>query len=279
MTNLENLKKIANTIRINALKAIYNAKSGHPGGSLSIAEILSVLYFNNILKYNPENPDWADRDRLIISKGHASPAIYACLGLAGYFNSQDFINNFRKLNSKFQGHIDKERVEGIEFSTGSLGQGLSVATGLALGFKLDNKKNHVFAIISDGELQEGQSWEAIMSASHYKLNNLTVILDSNKIQLCGRIQDIMSLEPLEEKFKSFGFHTETVNGHDISELSQTLEKFKSEKFKQINNKPSILIANTIKGKGVSFMENTASWHGKAPNEQELNLALKELENI
>ncbi len=271
MQNKE-IAEMARQIRIDALTAITKAKSGHPGGSLSVIDILAVLYFG-IIKHNPKNPKDSERDIVVLSKGHASPAMYATLANAGYFERQDFIENFRKIHSKFQGHVDHLKVAGIEVSTGSLGQGLSMANGIALAYKLDKKTNRVFAILSDGELQEGQNWEAIIAAAHYNLGNLIVIIDANKIQLSGRIENIMSLGDLETKFKAFSWDTQIIDGHDISQIKTTLEKAYT---RDINGKPKVIIANTIKGKGVSFMEDTEKWHGSAPSQEDLQKALLEL---
>ena len=268
----EKLHQLAQEIRKNALKAINNANSGHPGGSLSLADILSVLYFD-LLKHDPQNPFWKERDRVVISKGHASPAIYATLGLAGYFDTEEFISTFRKINSKFQGHIDRLKVPGVEVSTGSLGHGLSVANGIALGSRLDNSDSHVYALMSDGELQEGQCWEAAMTAAHYKIGNLTAIVDRNRIQLDGWTEQTMALEPLADKFIAFGWTVETIDGHNLSEIKKAIQKsWQREKL----DKPFVIIANTIKGKGVSFMEDQVKWHGVSPKADELEKALIEL---
>lgn len=268
----EKLHQLAQEIRKNALKAINNANSGHPGGSLSLADILSVLYFD-LLKHDPQNPFSKERDRVVISKGHASPAIYATLGLAGYFDTEEFISTFRKINSKFQGHIDRLKVLGVEVSTGSLGHGLSVANGIALGLRLDNSDSHVYALMSDGELQEGQCWEAAMTAAHYKIGNLTAIVDRNRIQLDGWTEQTMALEPLADKFIAFGWTVEIIDGHNISEIKKAIQKsWQREKL----DKPFVIIANTIKGKGVSFMEDQVKWHGVSPKADELEKALIEL---
>ncbi|HEY9886445.1 MAG TPA: transketolase [Vampirovibrionales bacterium] len=270
--NIKDLQAKASSIRQLALKAITNANSGHPGGSLSLAEILTVLYFS-VLKHDPKNPNWEERDRLIISKGHASPGIYGALATAGYFEAEEFINTFRKINSKFQGHIDRLKVPGVEVSTGSLGHGLSVANGVALGLRLDKKDSRVFAILSDGELQEGQIWEATMAAAHYKLGNLTAIIDRNGIQLDGRTEDTMALNPLKEKFEAFGWTVEELDGHCLETLNTALLNSKK---RELKAKPHLIIAKTVKGKGISFMEDQVSWHGVAPKPEELEKALAEL---
>ncbi len=266
------LSQKAKEIRKLALRAICQANSGHPGGSLSVADILTVLYFD-LLKHNPQNPNWEDRDRVVISKGHASPAVYASLALAGYFEPQDFVNNFRKINSAFQGHIDRLKVAGIEASTGSLGQGLSMANGMALGLRLNKSSQKVYAILSDGELQEGQCWEAIMAAGHYKLGNLTAIIDRNRIQLDGWTENTMALEPLDKKFEAFGWTVQSIDGHNLKEIRSAIELSWQ---RQSTDKPYVIIANTIKGKGVSFMEDQVRWHGTAPKAEELEKALAEL---
>jgi transketolase len=273
----EKLQKLANTakeIRRLALQAIYHANSGHPGGSLSLADILTVLYFD-LLNHNPQNPNWEKRDHVVISKGHASPGIYAALALAGYFEAEEFIKTFRKINSKFQGHIDRLKVPGIEVSTGSLGQGLSVANGMALGLRLDKSSSRVYAILSDGELQEGQCWEAIMAAAHYKLGNLTALIDRNRIQLDGWTETTMALEPLADKFAAFGWSVQVIDGHNLSEIRDAIQLSWQ---RQITDKPYMIIANTVKGKGVSFMEEQVKWHGVAPKHEELEMALQELKS-
>ncbi|MCH2227694.1 MAG: transketolase [Candidatus Caenarcaniphilales bacterium] len=272
-TNLNLVKEKALEIRINSLKMIHAAKSGHPGGSLSIADLLSSLYFGGHMKYNPQNPQAEDRDILVVSKGHSSPAVYSTLGLAGFFNIEETIN-FRKLGSPFQGHIDSIRVPGVEISTGSLGHGLSNANGFAIAAKLDNNKKKVFAILSDGELQEGQSWEAFMAAAHFKLDNLVAIIDRNRIQLDGWTEETMALDSLEDKLKAFNWNTLVIDGHNPEEIDQALNK--AYELAAANNMPVAIIANTVKGKGVSFMEDQVSWHGVAPKDEDLAKALEEL---
>ncbi|NQY79894.1 MAG: transketolase [Candidatus Caenarcaniphilales bacterium] len=271
--NFETIKEKALQIRINSLKMIHAAKSGHPGGSLSIADILATLYFGDHLKHNPKDPKAEDRDILVVSKGHSSPAVYSALGLAGFFNIEDTIN-FRKLGSPFQGHIDCVRVPGVEMSTGSLGHGLSNANGFAIAAKLDKTKRKVFAVLSDGELQEGQSWEAFMAAAHFQLNNLVVFIDRNRIQLDGFTETTMALNPLEDKLRAFNWNTEVIDGHSVEEINSALEK--AYKAAESSDKPFAIIANTVKGKGVSFMEDQVSWHGVAPKDEDLEKALEEL---
>lgn len=267
--DVNELQKYANLIRQDVIEEVYNAKSGHPGGSLSIAEILSVLYFNQ-MNIDEKNPKAKERDRLVLSKGHTSPALYAALALRGFFDVKE-LQHFRNINSNLQGHPDMNKVPGVDASTGSLGQGLSIANGMALSSKLDKEGVRVYCICGDGEIEEGQIWEAAMTSSHYKLDNLCVIIDNNNLQIDGKVSDVMNIYPIDEKFKSFGFETINVDGHNIQELITAFEQAK-----KVKGKPTVIIANTIKGKGVSFMENEASWHGKAPNEEQYMQAMKEL---
>ncbi len=267
--DVNELQKYANLIRQEVIEEVYNAKSGHPGGSLSIAEILSVLYFNQ-MNIDEKNPKAKERDRLVLSKGHTSPALYAALALRGFFDVKE-LQHFRNINSNLQGHPDMNKVPGVDASTGSLGQGLSIANGMALSSKLDKEGVRVYCICGDGEIEEGQIWEAAMTSAHYKLDNLCVIIDNNNLQIDGKVSDVMNIYPIDEKFKSFGFETINVDGHNIQELITAFEQAK-----KVKGKPTVIIANTIKGKGVSFMENEASWHGKAPNEEQYMQAMKEL---
>ena len=267
--NIEDLKQKAKEIRKDIIEEVYNAKSGHPGGSLSIADIMAVLYFNE-LKIDEKNPRWDDRDRVVLSKGHCSPALYAALAERGFF-SKETLKSFRKIDSNLQGHPDLNKVQGVDMTSGSLGQGLSVANGMAISAKMDNKDYRVYVILGDGEIEEGQVWEAVMSASHYKLDNLCVIVDNNNLQIDGTIEEVMSSYPIDEKFKSFGFNVITIDGHNIDQIKLALWQAK-----QTKNKPTCIIAKTVKGKGVSFMENKAEWHGKAPNEEQYNQAMEEL---
>ena len=270
--DVNELQKYANRIRQGVIKAVYSAKSGHPGGSLSIAEILAVLYFNQ-MNIDEKNPKAKGRDRLVLSKGHTAPALYSALALRGFFD-MDELSNFRNINSNLQGHPDMKNIPGVDASTGSLGQGLSIANGMALGSKQDSEGVRVYCIGGDGEIQEGQIWEAAMTASHYKLDNLCLIIDNNNLQIDGKVNEVMSVYPIDEKFKSFGFETINVDGHNIQELISAFEQAK-----KVKGKPTAIIANTIKGKGVSFMENEASWHGKAPNEEQYKQAMKELGGV
>jgi len=267
--DISELEKTAKEIRKGIIEAVYKAKSGHPGGSLSIADILTVLYFNE-MNIAENNPKWEDRDRFVLSKGHCAPALYSCLAQRGFFH-KDLLSTLRNLNSNLQGHPDMNKVPGVDMTTGSLGQGLSVANGMAISARLDNKNYRVYAILGDGEIEEGQIWEAAMASSKYKLDNLCVIVDKNNLQIDGRTDEVMSSAPLDQKFKSFGFEVISINGNNILEIMQAFAKAKT-----IKNKPTCIIAETVKGKGVSFMENKAEWHGKAPNEEQYNLAMEEL---
>ena len=272
MSKVEELEKKAKTIRKGIIETVYEAKSGHPGGSLSIADILTVLYFNE-LKIDENNPDWEERDRVILSKGHCSPALYSVLANRGFFKVED-LKTFRKIDSYLQGHPDKNKVPGVDMTTGSLGQGLSIANGIALMGKLQNKNYRVYAILGDGEIEEGQIWEAAMTSNKYKLDNLCVIIDNNNLQIDGTIEEVMSSYPIDEKFKSFGFQIINIDGHNIQEIMDAFEVAKN-----VKNKPTCIIAKTIKGKGISFMENRVEWHGKAPTEEQYKIAMKELSNI
>ena len=267
--NIEDLKMKAKEIRKDIIEEVYNAKSGHPGGSLSIADIMAVLYFNE-LRIDEKNPRWEDRDRVVLSKGHCSPALYAALAERGFFDKED-LKSFRKIESNLQGHPDLNKVPGVDMTSGSLGQGLSIANGMAIAGKMDNKNYRVYTILGDGEIEEGQIWEAAMTANKYKLDNLCVIVDNNNLQIDGTIEEVMSSYPIDEKFKSFGFNVLTIDGNNIEEIISAFETAK-----QTKNKPTCIIAKTIKGKGVSFMENKAGWHGKAPNEEEYEEAMKNL---
>ena len=270
ITNIDELKKISNDIRINIVKTVYNAKSGHPGGSLSCADILTVLYFNQ-MNINPQDPKADGRDRFVLSKGHCSPALYSTLAKRGYFDESELLT-FRKLDSKLQGHPDMNKVPGVDMTTGSLGQGLSVANGMALASKMNSMGYRVYCLLGDGEIEEGQVWEAAMTASKYKLHNLCVIVDNNNLQIDGDIKSVKGLNRIEEKFESFGFKVIPVDGNNIEQLMDSFDVAKMTK-----GMPTAIIAKTVKGKGVSFMENAAEWHGKAPNEEQVKMALEELE--
>lgn len=267
---IKELEQIANKLRQHIIEMICHAQSGHPGGSLSSADIITVLYFHK-LKHDPKRPDWSDRDRFVMSKGHAAPVLYAALAEAGYFPKK-YLSTLRQLGSSLQGHIDMLSLPGIEISTGSLGQGLSAANGMALGAKLDKKSNHVYCLMGDGECQEGQVWEAAMTSSHRKLDNLTAIVDRNQYQIDGKVNDIKNLEPFADKFRAFGWNVISCDGHSIKALISALDEAERKQ-----GKPTMIIADTQKGKGVSFMEqNPLDFHGKAPTQEEKAKALGEL---
>lgn len=263
------LKEISKSIRRNVVEMIYHAKSGHPGGSLSIVDILTVLYFEE-MNVDSKDPRKKDRDRLVLSKGHAAPGLYATLMEKGYI-SKDLVTELRKFGSPLQGHPDLKKLPGIDMSTGSLGQGLSAAQGMALAAKLDNLDYRVYTILGDGEVQEGQIWEAAMSIANFGLDNLVAILDSNDLQIDGNVSKVMPVEPLTSKFEAFNWNVINIDGHNYDEIRDALEKARNTK-----GKPTIIIAKTVKGKGVSFMENEAGWHGKAPNKEEFEKAMEEL---
>ena len=265
----DELTQKALKIRKNSVDMIYRAASGHPGGALSIADILTVLYFKE-MNIDPENPKKEDRDRLVLSKGHASAAYYATLAERGFFPVEELIE-FRKLSSRLQGHPDMRYIPGVDMTTGSLGQGLSAANGMAIAGKLDNKDYRVYCVLGDGEIQEGQVWEAAMSSSKYKLDNLCVIVDNNNLQIDGTIEKVMSPYPIDEKFESFGFNVINIDGHDFKQIIKAFDEAR-----KVKGKPTAIIAKTIKGKGVSFMENVAGWHGKAPNNEQFVEAMKDL---
>lgn len=267
--DLTRFTALAKTFRREILETITTAGSGHPGGSLSLVEIMIALYYYK-LNYDPKNPGWPDRDRLILSKGHASPAMYVTLANAGYFPKEE-LKTFRTLGARLQGHVHP-KTPGVELATGYLGQGLSVANGLAMGAKIAGKSFKTYCIIGDGEMQEGQIWEAAMTAPHHKLDNLCVILDYNQVQENGLVNTIKNEEPIADKWKAFGWHVEEVDGHNFTEIIRALDTFGS-----IKDKPTFIKAKTVKGKGVSFMELQAKWHGKAPKKEELTAALLELQ--
>lgn len=248
------------------------AGSGHPGGSLSPVELIVALYFSK-LRHNPKDPQWPDRDRMVFSKGHSCPLWYAVLAECGYFPKEELLT-LRKYGSILQGHPDCLRTPGVDISSGSLGQAFSAACGMAAAGKLDKKDYRIYVLLGDGEIQEGQIWEAAMSASHYKLDNLCAILDYNGFQIDGRIEDIMAIEPVVDKWKAFGWYTIEIDGHNFDEILNAYNEAES-----VKGKPTIIIAKTVKGKGVSFMENTADWHGKTPSKEQSEQALKELWNM
>jgi len=267
---IKNIEEKAKKIRRYVINMIYEAGSGHPGGSLSCVDIITTLYFH-IMMHDPLEPKWEDRDRFILSKGHAAPALYATLAEAGYFPVEE-LKTLRKFGSRLQGHPEAKLLPGIEFSTGSLGQGLSVGAGIALNTKLEKKDFRTYVLLGDGEIEEGQVWEAALFANHNKLNNLTAIIDRNRYQIDGKTEEILSLEPLEDKWRAFGWNVLTTDGHNIRDLINMFEKIKTNSGK----KPTVIIANTIKGRGISFMEGDNNWHGKSPSKEEYELAIKEL---
>ena len=268
-STLQELEEKACIIRQDIVKMLGESKSGHPGGSLSATDIVTTLYFYE-MKVDPANPKWPDRDRFVLSKGHAAPVLYAALAEKGYFPREELLT-LRKIGSRLQGHPSMKHLPGVEMSTGSLGQGLSAANGMALAARLDGKGYRVHVILGDGEIQEGQVWEAAMAAAHYKLDNVVAFLDHNGLQIDGPTEDVMSPEPVADKWRAFGWHVEVINGHDFTEIINALKKAK-----EVKGKPTMIIANTIKGKGVSFMENQVGWHGSAPNPEQTSQALSEL---
>lgn len=271
MNNLE-LKKIANEIRKGVITAVFNAKSGHPGGSLSATDILTYLYFEE-MNIDPANPKKKERDRFVLSKGHAAPGLYSTLANRGFF-PVDELKTLRKLGSRLQGHPDMKGTPGLDMSTGSLGQGISAAAGMAVSAKLSNETYRVYALLGDGELQEGQVWEAFMFSGHHKLDNLVVVIDNNGLQIDGNIDDICSPCPIDKKLEAFKFHVILADAHDFDSLRSAFEEART-----VKGMPTAIIADSVKGKNVSFMEGKASWHGKAPNEEEYKMAMDELERI
>ncbi len=264
------LSETANQVRILVLNMLAKACSGHTGGSLSVVDILTYLYFYK-MQHKPEDPAWPDRDRLVLSKGHAAPTLYALLSMCGYFPRSELFK-LRRVTGSLQGHPDVRRTPGVEASTGSLGQGLSMANGIALGLRLSGITSKVYVILGDGELQEGQVWEAAMSAAHYKLGNVVVIIDANQLQIDGRVENIMGVEPIVAKWEAFGWNVQEVNGHDFSELDAAMSNMEQSS----DSKPNVVVARTIKGKGVSFMEGKYQYHGVAPKMDELRRAMEEL---
>ena len=269
MTNLE-LQKTANEIRKSIVTAVHSAKAGHPGGSLSAADIFTYLYFEE-MNVDPTNPKMADRDRFVLSKGHTAPGLYAALAERGFFPKEDLVT-LRHTGSYLQGHPDMKHIPGVDMSSGSLGQGLSVAVGMAAAGKFDKKDYRVYALCGDGEIQEGQIWEAAMWAGFKKLDNLVVIVDNNNLQIDGTVDEVCSPYPLDKKFEAFNFHTITIDGNDFDQIRGAFEEAKATK-----GMPTAIIAKTVKGKGVSFMEDVADWHGKAPNDEQYAVAMQDLE--
>ncbi len=259
-------------VRIGAIEGVHCAKSGHPGGSLSAADIIAYLYFKE-MNIRPEEPKWEERDRFVLSKGHIAPALYAALANRGYFPVEE-LKTLRKIGSRLQGHPDMKHIPGVDMSTGSLGQGISAACGMAKAGKLMGKNYRVYAVLGDGEIQEGQVWEAAMFAGHNKLDNLCVVVDNNGLQIDGDVADVCSPYPIDEKFQAFGFHVINFDGHNFDEIEAAFAEART-----IKGKPTAIIAKTVKGKGVSFMENKASWHGTAPNDEQYEIAMNELKAV
>ena len=262
-------KEKARDVRIDILRAVHAAASGHPGGSLSAADIITYLYFNE-MNIDPKQPHMKGRDRFVLSKGHAAPALYAALAEKGFFDKSELLN-LRKIGCMLQGHPDMKKIPGVDMSTGSLGQGISAAVGMALADRADKNGAHVYALLGDGELQEGLVWEAAMAAAHYKLDSLIAFVDWNGLQIDGKNEDVITVAPIDEKFRSFGWNVQFIDGHDFEDIAEAVNKAKSS-----SGKPHVIIAKTVKGKGVSFMENQAGWHGKAPNDEQLEQAIAEL---
>jgi transketolase len=267
--DIEFLKEQARTVRIEILKMLAQAGSGHTGGSLSAADIVTALYFYK-MRHRSNDPKWPQRDRFILSKGHAAPLLYTVLALTGYFD-KSLLGTLRKIGSPLQGHPSSKMLQGVEVSTGSLGQGLSIANGMALGLRLDDSPSRVYCLLGDGEIQEGQIWEAAMTAGHYVLDNLCAIVDLNSLQIDGRCEDVMKIDPVAEKWKAFNWHIFEIDGHNMEEIVNALDEAE-----KIKGKPSVILAKTIKGKGVSIFEGKAQYHGLAPTKGELEIALKEL---
>jgi transketolase len=263
---IELLEEKARDLRVSIVKTLHKSQSGHTGGSLSAIDIVTALYFHE-MRHDPENPLWEDRDRFVLSKGHAAPALYVTLAEAGYFPKEDLMM-LRRLGSHLQGHPDSKVTPGVEVCTGSLGQGLSMANGMALGLRLDNKQCRVYALMGDGELQEGQVWEAAMAAPHYRLDNLCALVDANALQIDGEVEKVMNVFPISDKFRAFGWHVLEIDGHDMQAIVEAFEKART-----IKGKPTMIVATTVKGKGVPRFEHKASYHGVAPNDEELNEAL------
>ena len=269
-SEIKQLQILATKARMGAILGTYHAKSGHPGGSLSAADIFTYLYFKE-LNVNPEDPAWEDRDRFVLSKGHCCPSLYAVLALKGFFE-WDELTNLRHVGAMLQGHPDMKNTPGVDMSTGSLGQGVSAACGMALAAKLDNKDYRVYTVLGDGEVEEGQVWEAAMFASHNKLDNLVLFVDQNGLQIDGAVEDVAGIEPLDKKFEAFGFEVVKINGHDFEQIKSALDFAKT-----VKGKPTAILSKTVKGKGVSFMENQVGWHGTAPNKEQYEQATAELQ--
>ena len=266
----EDIKNLCKQIRRDIVLSTFSAGSGHPGGSLSATDMFGVLW-TSFLKHKPSNPSWEERDYVIYSKGHITPLIYSLYAETGYFSREE-LSTFREFGSPLQGHPAKNKLDCVEVSSGSLGQGLSVACGIAMGLKQDHKSNRVFTLCGDGESQEGQIWEAVMSAAHYHLDNLTLFFDYNNLEIDGWVEDVMGIDPVEDKFKAFNWHTVIVDAHDIDSIEKGIQKALDNK-----DRPTVIIGKSIKGKGISFMENEAGWHGKAPNEEQMKIALDDID--
>ncbi|MCR5168002.1 MAG: transketolase [Oscillospiraceae bacterium] len=266
----KDLEKKACKVRMGVIEGVYNAKSGHPGGSLSICDILTYLYFAR-MHVDPKNPKMEDRDRLVLSKGHCAPALYSVLAQRGFFDPEE-LKKLRHIGAMLQGHPDMKHIPGVDMSSGSLGQGISAACGIALSGKISSSSYKVYCVLGDGEIEEGQVWEAAMFAAHYKLDNLVAVVDNNGLQIDGKITDVMSPMPIDKKFESFGWYVITVDAHDFDALERAFDEAE-----KISGKPVAIIQKSVKGKGVSFMENQVGWHGKAPNEEEYKSAMAELQ--
>lgn len=271
ITDIEELKKVAKKVRLHILHMLTQAGSGHTGGSLSAVDVAVAIYFSK-MNFDPKDPFWKERDRFILSKGHAAPLLYAIMAEAGYF-PLEVLNNLRRSESPLQGHPCCKSLPGIEVSTGSLGQGLSVANGMALGLRLDNSPARVYCIMGDGEIQEGQIWEAAMTAAHYRIDNLCAVVDSNELQIDGPVEEVMGIQPVNDKWTAFGWHAIDVDGHDMKEIMRALDEAERTK-----GKPTVIIAKTTKGKGVSFFEDKVEYHGVAPSRDEFEKAVKEIDN-
>ncbi len=264
---IADLEEKARKLRVSIVRTLHKSQSGHTGGSLSAIDMITALYFCR-MRHDPTNPAWADRDRFVLSKGHAAPAQYVALAEAGYFPEEDLMM-LRRLGSHLQGHPDSKSTPGVEVCTGSLGQGLSMANGMALGLRLDQSQSRVYVLLGDGELQEGQVWEAAMASAHYKIDNLCALVDANALQIDGEVARVMNVMPIAEKFRAFGWHALEIDGHDMAAILAALEKAET-----VKGMPTVIVANTVKGKGVSFFENKASYHGVAPSDEELPRALE-----
>jgi transketolase len=263
------LEILALKARMGIIEGVYHAKSGHPGGSLSCIDTLTYLYFK-VMNVDPKNPKWEDRDRFVLSKGHCAPALYSVLALKGFFPMEE-LKTLRHIGSRLQGHPDMKGTPGVDMTTGSLGQGISAACGMALSAKLSNKDYRVFAMLGDGEIQEGQVWEAAMAAAHYKLDNLVAIVDNNGLQIDGRVDEVMSPNPITDKYAAFGWHVISIDGHNFDEIEAAFNEALA-----VKGKPTVIVQKSIKGKGVSYMHDNVSWHGAAPNEEQYQIAMNEL---